>query len=161
MMMIYGMMPFVRETLPYSELQQNVSYRWPVTNRVGLRPAAQFIGVGDEKITLTGELRPGITGGVTSVLAFKMLADEGRAWPLISGNGIIYGMYVVESYVATHSELYADGGARKIKFTLNLKRVDESITSLYGDAKKQAAGLISDLGQRASEAINAIGGLTL
>ena len=51
MMMIYGMMVFMRQTLPYAEQQRNVDYRWPTNSRVGQRASAQFVGVGDEKIT--------------------------------------------------------------------------------------------------------------
>ncbi len=146
MMMIYGMLPFMRQTLPYDELQHSTDYRWPTNSRVGRRASAQFIGSGDEKITLSGELRPEITGGAVSLLTLKAMADEGRAWPLIGGNGKIYGMYVTESVAATHSEFYSDGSARKITFTLSLLRVDESLTAMFGDLKKQADGLISGAG---------------
>lgn len=156
MMMIYGMMPFMRQTLPYSELQHSVDYRWPTNSRVGLRASAQFIGPGDEKITLSGELRPEITGGAISLLTVKLLADEGRAWPLIGGNGTIYGMYVVENYATTHSEFFSDGSARKINFTLSLKRVDESLTSMFGDLKKQADSLISGVGNLPGQVTSAI-----
>jgi len=142
MMMIYGMMPFMRQTLPYGELQQNIDYRWPTNSRIGQRPSAQFIGVGDEKITLSGELRPEITGGAVSLMTVRLLADQGMAWPLIGGSGMIYGMYVIESISNTHSEFFPNGAASKIMFTLNLKRVDESLTSMFGDLKKQADGLI-------------------
>ncbi|MCQ8229087.1 phage tail protein [Pantoea trifolii] len=142
MMMIYGMMPFMRQTLPYGELQQNIDYRWPTNSRIGLRPAAQFIGVGDEKITLSGELRPEITGGAVSLMTVRLLADQGMAWPLIGGSGMIYGMYVIESISNTHSEFFPNGTASKIMFTLNLMRVDGSLTSMFGDLKKQADGLI-------------------
>lgn len=142
MMMIYGMMPFMRQTLPYGELQQNIDYRWPTNSRIGQRPAAQFIGVGDEKITLSGELRPEITGGAVSLMTVRLLADQGMAWPLIGGSGMIYGMYVIESISNTYSEFFPNGTASKIMFTLNLKRVDESLTSMFGDLKKQADGLI-------------------
>jgi len=156
MMMIYGMMPFMRQTLPYAELQQSIDYRWPTNSRVGQRASAQFTGVGDEKITLSGELRPEITGGAVSLLTLKLLADEGRAWPLIGGNGTIFGMYVVENYVTTHSEFFSDGSARKILFTLNLKRVDESLTAMFGDLKKQADGLISGAGNLPGQVTSAI-----
>ncbi|ALV92003.1 MULTISPECIES: phage tail protein [Pantoea] len=143
MMMVYGMMPFMRQTLPYGELQQNIDYRWPTNNRFGLRPAAQYIGPGDEKITLSGELRPEITGGAISLMTVRLLADQGMAWPLIGGSGMIYGMYVIENISNTHSEFFPNGAASKIMFTLSLKRVDESLTSMFGDLNKQASGLIS------------------
>lgn len=157
MMMIYGMMVFMRQTLPYQELQRSVDYRWPANSRIGQRASAQFTGVGDEKITLSGELRPEITGGTVSLLVLKVMADEGRAWPLIGGNGTIYGMYVVENFSETHSEFFSDGAARKINFNLSMKRVDESLTAMFGDLKKQADGLISGAGSlpgQLSAAIN-------
>lgn len=156
MMMIYGMMPFMRQTLPYGELQQNIDYRWPTNSRIGQRPAAQFLGVGDEKITLSGELRPEITGGAVSLMTVRLLADEGMAWPLIGGSGMIYGMYVIESISNTHSEFFPNGAANKIMFTLNLKRVDESLTSMFGDLKKQADGLIGGVSNLPSQITTAI-----
>ncbi|MFQ1681412.1 phage tail protein [Pantoea dispersa] len=156
MMMIYGMMPFMRQTLPYGELQHNIDYRWPTNSRFGQRPAAQFIGPGDEKITLSGELRPEITGGAISLLTVRVLADEGMAWPLIGGNGTIYGMYVIESISNTHSEFLPDGTASKIMFTMSLKRVDESLTAMFGDLKKQADGLISGAGNLPGQLKSAI-----
>ncbi|MBP2194744.1 phage tail protein [Pantoea cypripedii] len=156
MMMIYGMMPFMRQTLPYGELQQNIDYRWPTNSRIGLRPAAQFIGPGDEKITLSGELRPEITGGAVSLLTLRILADQGMAWPLIGGNGVIYGMYVIESISNTHSEFFSNGTASKIMFTLSMKRVDESLTSMFGDLKQQADGLISGVSNLPGQVTSAI-----
>lgn len=156
MMMIYGMMPFMRQTLPYGELQQNIDYRWPTNSRIGQRPAAQFIGVGDEKITLSGELRPEITGGAMSLMTVRLLAEQGMAWPLIGGSGMIYGMYVIESISNTHSEFLPNGTASKIMFTLNLKRVDESLTSMFGDLKKQADGLIGGVSNLPGQITTAI-----
>ena len=41
-------------------------------------------------------------------------------------------------------------------FTLNLKRVDESLTSMFGDLKKQADGLISGAGNLPGQLTSAI-----
>jgi uncharacterized protein len=141
MMMIYGLLPFMRQTLPYTQLMHDSSWSWASNSRIGTRPAAQFTGKGNDKITLSGELRPELTGGPVKALAFQLLADEGRAWPLIGGDGTIYGMYVIESFKTTHSDFYADGSARVIAFTLSLLRVDESLVSMFGDLQKQGSEL--------------------
>lgn len=141
MMMIYGMLPFMRQTLPYNQLIHDSGWNWASNSRVGRRAAAQFTGKGNDKITLSGELRPEITGGPVKALAFQLLADEGRAWPLIGGDGTIYGMYVIESFKTTHSDFYADGSARVIAFNLSLLRVDESLVSMFGDLKAQGSAL--------------------
>jgi phage protein U len=170
MMMTLGMLVFMRQTLPYQGLQHNVDYRWPTNSRVGQRASTQFLGPGDEKITLSGLLLPEITGGKLSLLTLKTMADQGRAWPLIGGDGTIYGMYVLTDFSEDHSEFFADGSARRISFTVNLLRVDESLTAMFGDLKQQANSLLgqsgnlssslqSVMGSVASQAKGIIGGL--
>ncbi|MCO5779633.1 phage tail protein, partial [Enterobacter hormaechei] len=51
-----------------------------------------------------------------------------------------------------HTELFSDGAARKIEFSLSLKRVDDSLAAIYGDLKTQADNLVTSAG-------NWIGGL--
>ena len=58
MMMIYGMLPFMRQTLPYNQLIHSSGWNWTSNSRVGRRAAAQFTGKGSDKISLSGELRP-------------------------------------------------------------------------------------------------------
>jgi hypothetical protein len=66
-------------------------------------------------------------------------------------------MYVIESISNTHSEFFPNGAASKIMFTLSLLRVDESLTSMFGDLKKQADGLISGVGNLPGQITSAIG----
>jgi len=138
MMLTLGLFVFQLQTVPYQSLQRDVDYRWPANNRVGLRPLPQFLGVNEEKITLSGVLMPEITGGKLSLMALNLMADEGKAWPLLEGSGTIYGMFVVNSVSETHTEYFSNGAARRIEFTLTLTRVDESLAAMFGDMKAQA-----------------------
>ena len=144
-MLVLGMFVFQLQTLPYQSLQRDVDYRWPSNSRVGQRPAMQFLGVNEEKIVLSGSLLPEITGGRLSLLVLNLMADEGRAWPLLDGSGTIYGMFVINSVSETYTEFFADGAARKIDFTVNLTRVDESLTAMFGDIQKQADSLVGNV----------------
>ncbi|MBU9864682.1 phage tail protein [Rahnella aceris] len=146
MMLTLGLFVFQLQTVPYQSLQRDVDYRWPVNNRVGLRPLPQFLGVNEEKITLSGVLMPEITGGRLSLMALNLMADEGKAWPLLEGSGTIYGMFVVNSVSETHTEFFSNGAPRKIEFTLTLTRVDESLAAMFGDMKAQADGLLNQAG---------------
>lgn len=65
MMLSLGLFVFMRQTTPYQNMNRNIDYRWPTNNRIGLRPAAQFLGVDSEKITLSGVLLPELTGRKT------------------------------------------------------------------------------------------------
>ncbi|WP_454843240.1 phage tail protein [Rahnella aceris] len=143
MMLTLGLFVFQLQTVPYQSLQRNVDYSWPSNSRVGQRPALQFLGVNEEKITLSGVLMPEITGGRISLLALHLMADEGKAWPLLEGTGTIYGMFVVNSISETHTEFFSDGSARSIEFSLTLTRVDESLTAMFGDLQTQANGLLN------------------
>jgi phage protein U len=145
-MLTLGLFVFQLQTVPYQSLQRDVDYRWPVNNRVGLRPLPQFLGVNEEKITLSGVLMPEITGGKLSLMALNLMADEGKAWPLLEGSGTIYGMFVVNSVSETHTEFFSNGAPRKIEFTLTLTRVDESLAAMFGDMKAQASGLLNQAG---------------
>jgi phage protein U len=145
-MLTLGLFVFQLQTVPYQSLQRDVDYRWPANNRVGLRPLPQFLGVNEEKITLSGVLMPEITGGKLSLMALNLMADEGKAWPLLQGSGTIYGMFVVNSVSETHTEFFSNGAPRKIEFTLTLTRVDESLAAMFGDMKAQADGLLNQAG---------------
>jgi len=156
MMMILGMMVFERRTLPYQTMTRNSDYRWASGSRVGTRPTLQFLGVGEESIKLSGELRPEITGGVISLFLLEQMAQQGRAWPLLGGNGMPYGMFVITSVNDTHTDFLQNGSARKINFDITLKRVDENLVSMFGDLKRQAEEVINQVGKKASQLIGSL-----
>ncbi|SUX30706.1 phage tail protein [Chromobacterium vaccinii] len=131
-MMALGMFVFMMDTLPYQDFKQRYAWRWPSNSRVGRRPAYQFLGVDEECFTLSGRLLPELTGGDTSLSLLKLMADQGKAWPLIEGTGTIYGFYVVESLDVSRTDFFSDGKARAIDFTLSLKRTDDSLLDMLG-----------------------------
>lgn len=143
MMMTLGLYIFKLSTLPYQSVNRTVDYNWAQNKRIGLRPASQFMGVEQESIELTGQLVPDVTGGQSSLTALQLMADSGRAWPLIEGTGIIYGMFIIESINNVSSQLLSNGRARNIAFTIKLKRVDESYTAMFGDLSDQGIGLLN------------------
>ncbi|WP_421722565.1 phage tail protein [Alloalcanivorax xenomutans] len=133
MMLALGMFLFELRTAPYSEMRRNQAWRHPKQNRVGQRPARQFVGPDDDTITLSGELRPEITGGRITLDVVRAMAATGKGWPLVEGNGRMYGLWVIEKIEETSSDFFRDGTPRKISFTIDLARVDESRVELLGD----------------------------
>lgn len=158
MMLALGMFVFMRQTLPYQNIQREADYRWPSNSRIGKRDAFQFLGVGEEKINLSGVLYPELTGGRLTMTAVRLMAEGGRAWPLLDGVGMIYGMYVINSVRETGSIFFSDGTPRKIDFTLTLTRVDESLAALYGDIGQHAESLIGKAGEMAGKITQVTGG---
>lgn len=158
MMLALGFFVFMRQTLPFQGMQRDAEYRWPSNSRVGKRDAFQFLGVGEEKITVSGTLYPEITGGRLTLASLRLMAEEGKAWPLIAGTGLIYGMYVINSINETGAEFFSDGSPRKIDFTLTLTRVDETLIAVYGDLSQQAETLAGQAKDAATRLISTMGG---
>ncbi len=131
-MMAIGYFVFNIHTTPYQTQQHDKAWRHVSNSRVGLRPSSQYIGPDDEQITLSGSLYPEITGGRVSLELLNKLADTGKAYPVIEGTGIMHGMFVIEKSSTTRTEFFSDGAARKIEFTVSLKRVDEQDRGLLG-----------------------------
>lgn len=126
MMAALGMFVFKLDTAPFQKLQRTTNWRWATNSRIGKRPSYQSLGPGEDAITLSGVLLPEITGGRTSLDALRTMADSGMAWTLIDGEGYIYGLWVIESVTEDRSEFFKDGAARKIEFSLAIKRADDS-----------------------------------
>lgn len=129
-MMALGLYVFGLHTVPYQQLQRSMSWRHPSLPRVGKRAARQFAGPGDDTITLSGVLYPEITGGKISLAALQYMADFGKAWPLIEGTGVFYGLFVIEEISQTDSVFFPDGAARKIEFSMKLTRTDDNPSQL-------------------------------
>lgn len=104
MLMTLGLYVFVVHTLPYDRLVINRSWRHVTNNRFNQRPSPQFIGPDNDGISLSGTLVPEVIGGRLSLAAQELMATLGKAWPLIEGTGVIYGMFVIESLQQTKSD---------------------------------------------------------
>jgi phage protein U len=142
MMMALGLFVFGMHTVAYQELQRQTDWRHPSTSRVGTNPARQFLGRGDDTITLPGVLVSGLAGTQISLDTLRKMADTGKAWPLIEGTGRIYGIYVIESISETRSYFFKDGAARRIEFNLTLQRVDDSDLDILGGILNTGGNLL-------------------
>lgn len=134
MMMALGMFVFSLPTLAYQELQRQTDWRHPSSSRVGTNPARQYAGRGDDAITLPGIILPELAGSVLSLDALRMMADTGKAWTLVEGTGRILGIWVIESLSETRTLFFQDGTARRIEFSISLKRIDDGKVDMLGAA---------------------------
>lgn len=132
MMMALGLFVFELRTVPYQQLQRQTQWRHPSNSRVGVRPARQYVGPGDDTITLSGVLYPEVTGGRVSLAVLRAMAETGKAWPLLEGSGVFYGLWVIEDIEEAGSLFFADGSARKIDFSIKIARVDDENIDMMG-----------------------------
>lgn len=128
MLMSLGLFVFGLDTLAFDTLRRQTAWRHPSNSRVGARPARQFIGPGDDTITLSGILAPEFKGTARSLDTLREMADSGKAWALVSGSSPaeIFGAWVIESMSETGTIFTREGKARRIEFELQLACVDDS-----------------------------------
>ena len=113
-----------------------------LTHVIGTRPVCQFIGLDNDDITLFGSLYSKLTGGKTSLVTLELMAESGKAWSFLDGDGNIYGMFIIEEISQSKSYFFANGAARKIEFTLKLKPADSSLSAVFGDLSQQLAAIL-------------------
>jgi len=128
-LMALGMFLFQIPTLAYDELQRKTDWRFAMASRVGTRDAAQFLGVGDETVSLSGSVYAEITDGTVSLDTLREMGDAGEALPLVSGAGIVFGNFIIRSIDERHAVLMADGRPLRIDFGIDLWRVDDPATA--------------------------------
>ena len=137
--LILGYFVFSLHTLAYQDLQRQLAWRHSSNARVGARPAHQFVGPDKEQITRNGVLMPGLAGTRLSLELLQAMAATGQAWPLIQGDGLLFGEYLITSIQTTGTLHFQDGAPRKIEFQLTLKRTD---SALLGDLTEQLASML-------------------
>ena len=133
-MMMLGAYPFMLDTAAFQQLKRISEYRWKELDRIGRKPAQQYIGPGADQITLSGEILPHWKGGLYQVDAMRAQAARGKPLVLLEGyGGFVLGTWVILKIEETKSELMGDGSPRVIDFSMTL--------SEYGDDQGGIGGL--------------------
>jgi len=123
-MMSLGGFRFGLNTAAYQELSRTTEHRWAAQDRFGQAAALQHTGPGPETMTLPGVVYPEFRGGLGQVDRMRELAGRGKPQQLITGAGRVLGRYVIERVEERQSVFAARGMARKVEFTLSLRRYD-------------------------------------
>jgi len=142
MLAVLGVFVFQLKTTPYETLTRSTKWNWATNQRVGARPSYQYTGQGEDSITLAGTLYPELTGGRLGLDALRTMADSGLAWPLIDGEGYVYGLWFIESIDEDRANMFSDGAPRKIGFSINLKRYDDSQIDKLGMLSRVGLSLL-------------------
>ncbi|HDL5761502.1 TPA: phage tail protein [Mannheimia haemolytica] len=139
-MMSLGYFVFMRLTIPYQDTSREMNWSHVQNDVVGAMPKSQFTGKAGETMEISAELRPEITGGKMSILALEMMAEQGSAYPLISGSTfMVLGWFVIDRISEQETTFFADCTPRAISFSMSLKRVDDSLLANIID---EVAGFI-------------------
>ncbi|WP_461210383.1 phage tail protein [Desulfocurvus sp. DL9XJH121] len=125
-MMRLGKYAFSLDGAAYSRLERSTAYRWAVQERHGREAALQFLGPGEDTLSLPGVVYPHFRGGLGQVDDMRAMAAAGEPLLLVDGLGKIHGQWVVTSVAETREVFFADGTPRRIEFTLGLRYYGEA-----------------------------------
>lgn len=135
MMMALGMFIFGLPTAAYQTLKRQTEWRHPSNSRMGAGPAYQFVGKGEDTITLSGTIIPQLFGSTSAIRLLRRMGDTGKAYVMVDGIGTVYGAFIITSLDEEGSMFVVNGLSQKTDFTLTLKCVDDA----------QARPLLDDL----------------
>jgi phage protein U len=106
-------------------LDRTADFRWESQDRLLRDPAVQFLGPGQQEITLDGQLFPGFSGRQTTMETLRELAVKGQPQMLTDGLGKVYGKWAIRQLREGLGTFAPGGGARQISFTISLVRYVE------------------------------------
>jgi uncharacterized protein len=124
MLFSLGLFAFSIDTIAFDELQRRASWRHSTSPRVGARDASQFVGIGEETISLPGTVYREIADGEVSIDALRDMAASGDPWALVDGSGRVYGAFVITTIDERRKTFIAGGVPLRIDFAIELLRVD-------------------------------------
>ncbi len=128
MMMLDGFI-FELYTAAFQEINRKTAQRWVSQARVGKPSMHQYLGPGDDNITLPGTIYPELCGpdAKLSLTQLRSMADKGKPYILIAdagGAGVVLGQWFIDSIDDDRSE-FLHGSAQKIDFTVHLTKYPE------------------------------------
>lgn len=124
-MMSFGKFKFKVDGAAYDNFRRSTTYRWPAQDRINNQQALQFLGQGEETISLSGFFAPQYTGRYGIMDDLRELAGQGKPSLLVGGRGDVFGYFVVERVDDGATIFFQQGVPRKVDFTVELRK--------YGD----------------------------
>lgn len=133
-MMQLGDFQFGINTAAFQTLKRSTEYRWPTQERFGMGPVSQFVGLGNETVSLPGVIYTEWRGGLGQIAGMRAAAEQGEPLLMVDGRGNMMGRWVIER-VEEEQAIFADAGVpRRQDFTLQLHRyfeTDPALEALY------------------------------
>lgn len=126
-MMALGAYRFALATAAYQRFSRSAEQRWSAQPRAGRRPALQYLGAGEERISLSGVIHPHFKGGLRQVAFMRAEAATGLPLMMVDGLGRIWGRWAIQSVTEEQGVFFADGAPREIHFSLDLSYYGEDL----------------------------------
>ena len=122
-----GLFVFSLNTLPLSDRDRSTTWRHARSEPIGKRATSQFIGPGEDRITLNGQISHDVAGSRFGLEVIRAMADTGESYVLVLGTGQVLGAWTIESLKETSRSLFPDGTPRAVDFSLELVRTTDNL----------------------------------
>lgn len=138
-LMQWGPIYFQVWPLNFNELDHDTSTDWAKKEIAGAAIYREWVGEGDEIITVRGMLFPYRIGGYSNILVFDGYRRSGTPQLMLSGgiSAMNLGWYVCEHLTRQHQSISAEGIGQQISFEARFARcpvpsVDQMIGTIFG-----------------------------
>lgn len=116
MLFQWGALQFDITPFNVHEADQMTATDWARKEIAGAAIYREWVGEGDEEITLRGRVFPHRLGGLTELEILESFRRQGKAEQMMRGDGFVLGWYVLEKLARAHRFLGADGVGQQINF---------------------------------------------
>lgn len=117
-MMKLGSFQFSVKTASYEKLQRKTSLRWAKNEPIGGSQNLQFLGQGEDSITLNGVIFPYYQGGLGQTDEMRKIAQTGKPL-LLADDSKVHEYWVIEDFSETQSQ-FVGQTPQKIEFNMRL-----------------------------------------
>jgi phage protein U len=121
---------FNLDTAAFDKLKRSEAYRWAGQERLGRRSAQQAVGIGDEKLTISGAIFPTFRGGIKQLNTLRSIGQQLTPLLLTTGYGEVLGTWCLLNVDEEQEALLQGGIPRKQGFTLEFVRYGEDLQNL-------------------------------
>ncbi|WP_338606848.1 phage tail protein [Pelagibacterium nitratireducens] len=131
--MLYQIGPITLDTMPFNADTMRRASGAAVAEKgvMGARPPLEFMGKGEDRITLSGRLLPTRIGGLTELETVRGLMEAGTRVPVMRGDGKMFGWHAIVRIEEDHANLDRFGVGFTLAYTIELLR-DGAEPSLGG-----------------------------
>lgn len=124
--MLYQVGPVTVDVFPFnaSEVERDGATDYAKKELLGRLPGREYVGEGDETLTLKGQVLPTKIGGLGEIEALHGLRRAGQQLIVLRGDGLLLGWFAIENVKESHEHLAANGVGQVVKHEIKLVRVD-------------------------------------
>jgi uncharacterized protein len=144
-LMLYMIGTLALDTRPFSINEMGREASADVVSKpvMGGAPAHEFMGEGEDEITLSGQLLPTKIGGLTELEIAHEMRRSGTRFPLHRGDGRRMGWFAITNISERHTELTRGGVGFVVRHSITMVRVEPEA----GSGQQIISGLLSLFGR--------------